>query len=329
MLFQFTLESDSTFTEPHRIEMMGMEFEIYIQKGKQQVKFYHHIENAKLWYPNGYGDQPIYSSNLHLLNKDFKKVYSTKVNFAIRKIELVNEKDSIGTSFYFKVNGKPVFAKGANYIPQDMFLPRVTNEQTESLLQLVEESGMNMLRVWGGGIYESDFFYDQCDLRGILVWQDFMFANSLYPDSENFRQNVLREIDNNVKRLRNHPCIALWCGNNEIEVAWHNWGWQKQYRFSEKDSAKIWNNYKKIFHQLIPDTLKTLDPSRSYIPSSPQSNWENLKILITAPCITGAFGTVRNPLKTLKIMWADLWLNMDFSLIPFMIIWLEQFLLIN
>lgn len=273
MLFQFTLESDSTYTEPHRIEMMGMEFEIYIQKGKQTVKFYHHVDNAKLWYPNGYGEQPIYSSNLYLLNKDFKKVYATVVNFAVRKVELVNEKDSIGTSFYFKVNGKPIFAKGANYIPQDMFLPRVTNEQTHKLLELVELSGMNMLRIWGGGIYESDYFYQQCDLRGIMVWQDFMFANSMYPATKEFHESVSAEIEDNVKKLRNHPCLVLWCGNNEIEVAWQNWGWQKQYGYSASDSTEIWNNYKTLFHELIPSKLKELDPSRSYLPSSPQSNW--------------------------------------------------------
>jgi beta-mannosidase len=274
LLFQFDLESDSTYIDPVVVEMMGLEFQIYVKKGMNKVQFYHQIENPKLWYPNGYGDHPIYSSNLFLRNSTtFEKIYSTKVNFAIRTIELVNEKDSIGTSFYFKVNGQPIFIKGANYIPQDLFLPRVTNDKTESLLELVQQANMNMLRVWGGGIYESDFFYTQCDLRGILVWQDFMFANSMYPATQEFHANVDAEIEDNVKRLRNHPCIALWCGNNEIEVAWHNWGWQKQYGYSAKDSTEIWNNYKSIFHKLIRDKLNQNDPSRPYIPSSPQSNW--------------------------------------------------------
>jgi len=272
--FQFDLESDSTYADPVVVEMMGLEFQIYVKEGKNEVKFYHQIENPKLWYPNGYGDQPIYSSNLFLRNSNtFEKIHSAKVNFAIRTIELVNQKDSIGTSFYFKVNGQPIFMKGANYIPQDLFLSRVTNEKTEQLLKLVQEANMNMIRVWGGGIYESDFFYTQCDLRGILVWQDFMFANSMYPATKEFHENIAAEIEDNVKRLRNHPCIALWCGNNEIEVAWHNWGWQKQFGYSAKDSTEIWENYKLIFHKLIPDKLKQLDPSRAYIPSSPQSNW--------------------------------------------------------
>lgn len=274
LFFQFDLESDSTYADPVVVEMLGLEFQIYVKEGKNEVKFYHQIENPKLWYPNGYGEQPIYSSNLFLRNSNtFEKIHSAKVNFAIRTIELVNGKDSIGTSFYFKVNGQPIFMKGANYIPQDLFLPRVTNDKTENLLQLVENANMNMIRVWGGGIYESDFFYTQCDLRGILVWQDFMFANSMYPATTEFHENVAAEIEDNVKRLRNHPCIALWCGNNEIEVAWHNWGWQRQYDYSAKDSTEIWENYKSIFHKLIPDKLKQLDPSRAYIPSSPQSNW--------------------------------------------------------
>lgn len=273
MQFHFELESDSTYAEPFTVEMSGLEFQIYIEKGIKEITFFHQIENPKLWYPNGYGNHPINVSTLSILDSDFKKVYSKDVHYGIRTIELVNEKDSIGTSFYFKVNGKPIFMKGANYIPQDLFLPRVTNQQTTDLITLVHDANMNMIRVWGGGIYESDFFYQQCDLRGILVWQDFMFANSMYPATEEFHKNVAAEIDDNVKRLRNHPCIALWCGNNEIEVAWHNWGWQKQFGYSEKDSTEIWENYKTIFHKLIPDKLKTLDPSRAYIPSSPQSNW--------------------------------------------------------
>ncbi|MBK9592140.1 MAG: hypothetical protein IPO32_11755 [Crocinitomicaceae bacterium] len=141
-----------------------------------------------------------------------------------------------------------------------------------------------------------------------------MFANSMYPATKEFHENVSAEIEDNVKRLRNHPCIALWCGNNEIEVAWHNWGWQKQYGYSTKDSTEIWENYKSIFHKLIPDKLKQLDPSRPIFHQVHKAIGENLKTLITVPCIIGAFGMVKNPLKVLKIMWADLWLNMDFNL---------------
>ena len=253
MQFQFLLESDSTYIPPYKIEMLGKVFEVYIQKGKNIIKFYHEFKDAKLWYPNGFGKQTIYSSTINLLNSNNEIVLSKDVNFAIRKIELINEPDSIGTSFYFKVNNQPIFIKGANYVPQDLFLPRVSNEQTKKLLTQVKSANMNMLRVWGGGIYESEYFYSLCDSLGILIWQDFMFANSMYPADTLFHQNVVSEIEDNVKRLRNHPCIALWCGNNEIEVAWQN--------------------YLLLFHDLIPKSLQQLDSSRSYIPSSPQSNW--------------------------------------------------------
>ena len=273
MEFHFTLRSDSAYTTPFKVEMMSHSFELFINEGEQDIKFYHEIKDAKLWYPNGHGDHPVYASTLNIINSKGENAVQENVNFGVRTIELVNEPDSIGTSFYFKVNGKPIFAKGANYIPQDLFLPRVTDEQTDHLLQSVVAMNMNMIRVWGGGIYESDYFYERCDRYGIMVWQDFMFANSMYPSDSAFHENVAHEIEDNVKRLRNHPCIAIWCGNNEIDVAWHNWGWQKQFGYSASDSAEIRDNYLYIFEEIIPGKLKELDPARAYIPSSPQSNW--------------------------------------------------------
>lgn len=273
MQFKFHLYSDSSYMNPFFVEMMGKEFQIYIQEGLQEIAFYHEIPDAKLWWPNGYGDHPVYASTLNIFNHLQKNVYTKNVSFAVRTVELVNEKDSIGTSFFFKVNDKPIFMKGANYVPQHLIPQGVTDEQTEWLLEAVQQANMNMLRVWGGGIYESDFFYDQCDLRGIMVWQDFMFANSMVPADSNFRKSVGAEIHDQLFRLRNHACIALWCGNNEVEVAWQNWGWQKHFGYSAQDSLKIIDDYKFMFHHLIPDIVKELDPSRAYISSSPQSNW--------------------------------------------------------
>jgi len=132
---------------------------------------------------------------------------------------------------------------------------------------------MNMLRVWGGGIYERDLFYDLCDENGIMVWQDFMFANSMYPGDEAFLENVKEEIKQQVNRLQTHPSIALWNGNNEIGVAWKNWGWQKQYGYSASDSTKIWLDYENLFHQQIPEIIKIYDPARAYTSTSPLSNW--------------------------------------------------------
>ncbi len=189
-------------------------------------------------------------------------------------VKLITRTDSIGESFYFTVDGSPVFMKGANWIPCESFLPRAKKLQRyEKLLRAAKEARINMLRVWGGGIYEDDLFYDLCDKYKILVWQDFMFAGALYPGDPAFLKNVEEEIRYQVTRLRRHPCIALWCGNNEIEEAWYNWGWQQQFHYSSADSVKLWNDYRQIFHRLIPGILQELDPQRPYWPSSPSIGW--------------------------------------------------------
>lgn len=246
--------------------------EFAFKKGQNKIKEALQITNFKEWFPINYGNQEFNFIEYSIYDQS-KRLAGGKLKVAIREIELIQEKDVIGTSFYFKVNGTPFYAKGANYIPQDLFLPRVDSAAYEALIKNVVDLNMNMIRVWGGGIYENDYFYDLCDQYGILVWQDFMFANSMYPKSPIFIENIRAEVRDNVKRLRNHPCIALWCGNSEIEVAWGNWGWQKQYGYSKSDSTEIWNTYTSIFHELIPQTLKELDGTRPYVPTSPLSNW--------------------------------------------------------
>jgi beta-mannosidase len=189
-------------------------------------------------------------------------------------VQLHTPKDTIGEAFYFTVNGKPTFIRGTNWIPADAFLPRAKRLQRyDMLIRAAKEANINMLRVWGGGVYEDDAFYDLCDKYGILVWQDFMFAGAMYPGDPAFLQNVEEEIHYQVQRLKHHPSIVLWCGNNEIEEAWHNWGWQKQFGYSAADSARVWTDYKKLFHELIPSILKELDPERPYWPSSPSLGW--------------------------------------------------------
>lgn len=193
---------------------------------------------------------------------------------AITNVELITKKDPTGESFYFTVNDKPAFIKGANWIPSESFLPRAKKlNHYEQLIKAAKEANINMLRVWGGGVYEDDEFYDLCDKYGIMVWQDFMFAGALYPADSLFLKNVEAEIRYQVKRLRHHPSIVLWCGNNEIEEAWFNWGWQKQFNYSAEDSLQLWSDYKKIFHELIPGILNELDPQRPYWPSSPSLGW--------------------------------------------------------
>ena len=199
---------------------------------------------------------------------------SHKTVYGIRDIELVTEKDSIGESFYFKVNGKPVYAKGANYIPQNSFQDKVTDKHYKKLLTDVVDANMNMLRVWGGGIYENDIFYDLCDEKGILVWQDFMFACAMYPGNDAFLENVKQEAIDIVKRLRNHASIALWCGNNENSEGWHRWGWQAGRSDAEKED--IWNNYLKVFDSILPNTVSQLT-NTDYWESSPKYGRGNPK----------------------------------------------------
>ena len=267
-----SIESSKNEGKQYFLEINGVKVKKNIKKGLSLIKTEFTVSNPKLWWCNGMGTPHL--NDLHVELYDGEEIIDQQdIRYGIRTIELVNEKDSIGTAFYFKLNGKPVFMKGANYIPQDMFLPRVTNQQYEKLLTDAAAANMNMLRVWGGGIYEQDIFYDICDEKGILVWQDFMFAGSMYPVDSAFKDNVAQEVKENVIRLRNHPSIALWCGNNEIEVAWENWGWQKQYNYSSSDSTKIWDGYTQVFHELIPTLCKELDPSRNYTHSSPLSNW--------------------------------------------------------
>ncbi len=189
------------------------------------------------------------------------------------RVTLVQKPDATGTSFYFEKDGKPLYCKGANWIPADVFLPRVTKDDYRKLLLMAKEANMNMLRVWGGGVYEDDYFYDLCDSLDIMVWQDFMFAGGMYPADEAFLNNVREEVKYQVERLRQHPCIVLWCGNNEIDEAWKNWGWQKQFNLHGKDSAKVWNDYKRLFEDSLKKWVNEFDGTRPYISTSPKNGW--------------------------------------------------------
>lgn len=190
-----------------------------------------------------------------------------------RKIELVQQPDSLGKSFYFKIDGKLVYMKGANYIPSDALLSRVTKKEYEKVIKMAKEANMNMLRVWGGGIYEDDYFYDLCDKYGINVWQDFMFAGAMVPGDKAFFDNVREEVKYQVKRLRHHKSIVLWCGNNEIDEAFKNWGWQKSMKMSKQDSTRLWKDYVRLFQDSIPKWVKEVDPTRPYVSSSPLFGW--------------------------------------------------------
>jgi beta-mannosidase len=248
--------------------------QIQLNKGKNTVGFPFTIEHPKLWQPNGWGDPHLYDIEISL-QKDSQILSHTTESIGLRTIELIQEKDGKGKSFYFKVNGNPMYAKGTNWIPSDSFTPRITKEKYQKLIKDCKHAHMNMIRVWGGGIYEDDEFYKACDENGILVWQDFMFAGSFYPSDEDFVHNVKEEVKDQVNRLQNHPSIALWCGNNEIDEAIVNWGYQKQLKYSKEDSLQVWRDYKKLFHEVIPNTLKENLTSEKniYWPTSPSIGW--------------------------------------------------------
>ena len=244
---------------------------VRLKKGLNSFPVGFTIANPELWWTNGLGDQHLYQFGFMMqTNYSIDKKYK---NIGVRSLELVRQADSIGTSFYFKLNGVPVFMKGANYVPQDNFPANIPPVRYSKLIRSVADANMNMLRVWGGGVYEDDLFYDLCDKNGILVWQDFMFACNLYPGDNNFTENVKQEAIEQVKRLRNHPCLALWCGNNEIDEAWHNWGWQKSLGYSADDSTKLWNDYLNLFEKLLPNIVDSLSNQTPYVSSSPKNGW--------------------------------------------------------
>lgn len=253
---------------------------ITLKSGKNIISIPYQIQNPKLWQPNGWGDPNLYQLKISL-QKDSKTIAEKSERIGLRTVELIQEKDEKGKSFYFKVNGNPMYAKGTNWIPSDSFTPRITKEKYHKLIKDCKEANMNMIRVWGGGIYEDDEFFKACDENGILVWQDFMFAGSFYPSDWNFQKNVELEVKDQVERLQNHPSLALWCGNNEVDEAIVNWGYQKQFKYSKEDSVQVWKDYKKIFHEVIPNAIKkyATNDKQIYWPSSPSIGWGHQKSL--------------------------------------------------
>ena len=270
------LRSDSHIDSEYDIDIYidnyrWYEFRDYFLYGNDTLNI--QIDNPKRWWPHNIGQPYLY--DIKVVVRDNKKVLdSISIKKGLRTIELVTEKDNIGESFYFKVNDVPVYAKGANYIPQNSMQNKVTDAHYEKLLNDVVDANMNMLRVWGGGIYENDIFYDLCDEKGILVWQDFMFACAMYPGDKDFLENVKQEAVDNLKRIRNHASIALWCGNNENSEGWNRWGWQADR--SEAEKEEIWSNYLKVFDSILPNAVSSLTDT-NYWESSPKYGRGNPK----------------------------------------------------
>jgi beta-mannosidase len=242
-----------------------------LERGRNEVKLDVLIDKPERWWPNGLGPQRLYAVETALYTDGVARGQRT-TRIGLRTLEVVSQHDAVGKSFFIKVNGAPVFMKGANWIPSDSFVDRETPERLRALLQAAAVANMNMLRVWGGGIYEDDRFYALCDELGLLVWQDFMFACSMYPGDAAFIENVRQEAIENVRRLRNHPSLALWAGNNEIEAAWQQWGWPWRFHLGKAAQTTIWNDYKHLFHEVLPRVVAAEDPGRFYTRSTPSAN---------------------------------------------------------
>ena len=242
------------------------------------------ITDPQLWWVRGLGGQPLYKCIVELrdgrsLQGDFgKEAPQNESNeesrmgdlldrherrIGLRTLTISQEKDQWGEEFCFVNNGKKLFAMGANYIPEDQIVTRCSKERTERLLEDCRRANYNFIRVWGGGFYPDDYFFDWCDENGLIVWQDFMFACASYLLSPEFETTVRAELRDNILRIRNHACLGLWCGNNEIESAWEGWGW------GEDPDARA--DYLRLFEDIIPGILRALDPETFYWPSSPSS----------------------------------------------------------
>lgn len=231
------------------------------------------LSDTARWWPNGHGRQALHRLRVELSEGE-RTVSVWERAIGLRTVALEQGADSIGTRFTVVVNGIPMFMKGVNVVPPDVHLPRAGDQAWVRMVQQMQAIGVNMVRVWGGGVYPPDAFFHACDSAGILVWQDLMFANAMYPASEAFLREAEAEVREQVLRLRHHASLALWCGNNEVEVAWKHWGWQQTYALSEADQERIWAAHRTIFHELVPQTIAALD-DRPYVPTSPLSNWGN------------------------------------------------------
>ena len=257
-----------TITDEVTGRVLG-EWQADLKRGTNRVTVDFVLHKPKLWWSNGLGEPFLYRFRTDIIAGG-ELLDSKTERVGIRSLKVVHQPDKDGHTFYIELNGRPVFAKGANYIPSDNFLPRVTPENYKRTILDAAGVNMNMLRVWGGGIYENDVFYDLCDEYGIMIWQDFMFACSMYPAEGALLDNIHQEAVDNVKRLRNQACIALWCGNNECQDAWLGWGWKCEIERQNKEYAdKIWAQYRQQYHVTLPGVVREYAPGTFYWPSSP------------------------------------------------------------
>jgi len=262
-IVEVSVDAETLVDDPMKLQIVVSGWDASIERSVRvpgkRVKIRVRVPEPRLWWPNGYGGQPMYTAILSLL-RGGSELHRIEVPFAIRRVRLLENKDAQGKSFVFEVNGRKIFCKGANWIPSDNFIPRIQNSTYEALLGMARDAHMNMIRVWGGGIYEQEIFYDLCDRLGLMIWQDFMFACGEYPERQWFIRQVKDEADKVVKRLRNHPSVVLWCGNNECE-------WLFCTENPEKTPDEM--SGAKIFRDILPTVCRRLDGTRPYWRSTP------------------------------------------------------------
>ncbi|HVJ07396.1 MAG TPA: glycoside hydrolase family 2 protein [Acidisarcina sp.] len=245
---------------------------VVLAKGVNHVILPLDINQPERWFPIGYGAQPIYKFNARLsIGKKLEAERQARAG--LRSIVLRRDLDQWGRSFEINVNGIPIFAKGADVIPFDSFPSRVTTAQYRQVLESARDANMNMIRHWGGGYYETDEFYDMCDELGLMIWQDFMFGNDWQPGTYAFKQGVEKEAEYQVTRLRNHPSIVLWSGNNETEAAM---SWNGRQSLPADVKLQMWQDYLTIFSGILDRTVNRLNPETPYWPSSPSADYEEL-----------------------------------------------------
>ena len=250
-----------TLTDPKGVQLE----QIVLPTIKEAVCAEILVAQPKLWWCNGLGDQPLYKVQVSLVDNNQFVLDSKEYSIGLRELTVSTKKDEWGNEFAFVINGIHIFSMGADYIPEDCIYPWITKERIEALIRSSVKANYNMLRVWGGGYYPSDTFYDLCDQYGLIVWQDLMYACNVYDFTEEFEKNICQETVDNVRRLRHHASLGLWCGNNELESAWDHWG------ISETHSPLLKGDYIKQFEYVLPKVTKAEDQATFYWPSSPSS----------------------------------------------------------
>ncbi|MFG1847174.1 glycoside hydrolase family 2 protein [Micromonospora carbonacea] len=251
-----------------RATVAGAAAEAVVAAGERTAALTVEVRDPALWWPRGYGDQPLHPLDVTLHAADGRELDAWSRRIGFRTVRLDTAPDAHGSAFTLVVNDVPVFVRGANWIPDDAFPDRVTRARLAHRFDQAVGANINLLRVWGGGRYESEDFYELADSLGLLVQQDFLFACAAYPEEEPFRSEVEAEAREQVTRLAAHPSLVLWTGNNENIWAWHDWGWQ------ERLAGRTWG--RGYYLELLPAIVAELDPTRPYWPGSPWSGTEDV-----------------------------------------------------